>query len=94
MAAGARRLCECDIALAVTGITAAGNGSSDKPVGLCYWAVAYPGGTIVRDRVFSGDRDEIQISVAYAALDLVRRVSSGTLDATEPEAFTPGPAAR
>lgn len=91
MAAGARRLCECDIALAVTGIAGPGNGSAEKPVGLCYWAVAYPGGTIVRERVFAGDRDEIQLAAAYAALDLVRRVASGTLDAAEPE--TPGPPA-
>ncbi|HZF51858.1 MAG TPA: CinA family nicotinamide mononucleotide deamidase-related protein [Polyangiaceae bacterium] len=94
MAVGARRLCECDIALAVTGIADSASGSGDKPVGLCYWAVAYPGGTIVRDRVFSGDRGEIQLAAAYAGLDLVRRVSSGTLDATEPEALAPGPAAR
>lgn len=94
MAAGAKRLCECDIALAVTGIPASGNGSGNKPVGLCYWAVAYPGGTIIRERVFPGDHDEIQMAAAYAALDLVRRVASGTLETAEPEVLASGPAAR
>jgi nicotinamide-nucleotide amidase len=85
MAAGVRRLCECDIALAVTGIAGpgGGGGSSTKPLGLCYWAVSYPGGTIVRERIFSGDRDEIQLAAAYAALDLVRRVAAGGAGAVD-----------
>jgi hypothetical protein len=31
----------------------------------------------VKDRVFPGDRDEVRRAAAYAALDLVRRVSLG-----------------
>lgn len=77
MAEGARRLCECDIAVAVTGVVSANGSSSTKPVGLCYWAVSHPGGTVIRERVFPGDRDEIQLGAAYAALDLVRRVAGG-----------------
>jgi nicotinamide-nucleotide amidase len=77
MAEGAKRLCECDVGLAVTGIAGPTGGSSEKPVGLCYWAVTHPNGTIVRDRVFAGDRDDIQTLAAYAVLDLVRRVVSG-----------------
>lgn len=77
MAEGARRLCEVDIALAVTGIAGPTGGTSDKPVGLVYWAVAHPGGTVVRDRIFPGDRREIQVRAAYAAMDLLRRVAMG-----------------
>jgi nicotinamide-nucleotide amidase len=77
MAEGARRLCETDVAVAVTGIAGPTGGTAKKPVGLCYWAVSHSGGTVVRDRVFSGDRDDIQTLAAHAALDLLRRVVSG-----------------
>jgi nicotinamide-nucleotide amidase len=77
MAEGARRLCECDVALAVTGIAGPTGGTAAKPVGLAYWAVTHPGGTVVRDRVFRGDREEVQLASAYAGLDLLRRISAG-----------------
>jgi nicotinamide-nucleotide amidase len=77
MAEGARRLCACDIAVSVTGVTGPAGATSSKPVGLCYWAVSHPGGTVIRDRIFPGDRDEIQLAAAYAALDLVRRLAGG-----------------
>jgi nicotinamide-nucleotide amidase len=75
MAEGARRLCECEVALAVTGIAGPTGGSAEKPVGLCFWAVAHPGATVVRSRVIKGDRDEVQLAAAYAGLDLLRRVA-------------------
>jgi nicotinamide-nucleotide amidase len=77
MAEGARRLCECDVALSITGIAGPTGGTATKPVGLVYWAVAHPGGTVVRDRVFVGSRDEVQLSAAYAGLDLLRRTAAG-----------------
>jgi nicotinamide-nucleotide amidase len=77
MAQGARRLCECDAGLGVTGIAGPTGGTATKPVGLVYWAVSHPGGTIVRERVFNGDRDEVQLAAAYAGLDLLRRVAAG-----------------
>jgi nicotinamide-nucleotide amidase len=77
MAEGARRLCECDVGLGVTGIAGPTGGTASKPVGLAYWAVAHPGGTTVRERVFTGDRDEVQLTAAYAGLDLLRRVAAG-----------------
>ena len=76
MAEGARRLCECDVALSVTGIAGPSGGSATKPIGLCYWAVAHPGGTVVRERVLPGDRGEIQMSAAYCVLDLLRRIAA------------------
>lgn len=80
MALGARRLCECDVAISVTGIAGPTGGSPEKPVGLCYWAVSHPGATVVRDRIFPGDRGEIQMNVAYSALDLLRRIAANLPD--------------
>lgn len=77
MAEGTRRICEVDVALAITGIAGPTGGSADKPVGLVHWAVAHPGGTIVRDRIFGGDRRQIQTLAAYAGLSLVRDVCLG-----------------
>lgn len=77
MAEGARRLCECDVGLGVTGIAGPTGGTAGQPVGLVFWSVAHPGGTVVRTRVFNGDRDEVQLAAAYAGLDLLRRISAG-----------------
>ncbi len=77
MAEGARRLCECEVALSITGIAGPTGGTATKPVGLVYWGVAHPGGTIVRDRIFVGSRDEVQLAAAYAGLDLLRRTAAG-----------------
>jgi len=78
MAEGVRRLCECEVGLGVTGIAGPTGGTASKPVGLVYWAVAHPGGTVVREHVFTNrDRDEVQLAAAYAGLDLLRRVTAG-----------------
>lgn len=77
MAEGVRSLSECDYGLSITGIAGPTGGSAQKPIGLCYWAVASAGKTIVRDRVFSGTREEIQTLAAYNALDLLRRIAQG-----------------
>jgi len=82
MAEGARRVCECDVGLAVTGIAGPTGGTAEKPVGLVYWAVAHPGGTVVRHKVFQGEREEVQTAAAYAVLDLVRRISLGLPERT------------
>jgi nicotinamide-nucleotide amidase len=87
MAEGARRHCDVDVALAITGIAGPGGGSAAKPVGLVHWAVAHPGGTVVRDRVFSGTRADIQSRAAYAALDLLRRIAAGL--PLDPDVETP-----
>jgi len=80
MAQGVRRLCEVDVGLAVTGIAGPTGGTATKPVGLVHWAVAHPGGVISKERVFYGDRAEIQLHAAYAALDTLRRVAAGLTD--------------
>ena len=74
MAEGARRAFGSDVALSVTGIAGPTGGTSDKPLGLCHWAVASPGGTVVEQRVFGGTRNQVQERAAHAVLELVRRV--------------------
>ncbi|MSP26476.1 MAG: competence/damage-inducible protein A [Myxococcales bacterium] len=77
LAEGARRAFACDVALAITGIAGPTGGSSDKPVGLCHWACAHPGGTVVEQQVFRGTRTQVQERAAHAVLDLLRRVCAG-----------------
>jgi nicotinamide-nucleotide amidase len=76
MAEGARRVFGADIALSTTGIAGPSGATSDKPLGLCYWAVAHPGGTDVAHKVFSGEREQVQKKAAYAALHTVRTIAS------------------
>jgi nicotinamide-nucleotide amidase len=80
MAEGARRLCECDAGLGVAGSFGPTAASGGAPAGLVFWAVAHAGGTVVRERVFNGDRDEVQLAAAYAGMDLLRRVAAGMLE--------------
>jgi len=77
MAEGVRRLCEVDLGISITGIAGPGGGTSAKPVGLVHWAVAHPGGTIVRERVFPGSRGDIQMLAAFTVLDQLRRLVEG-----------------
>ena len=73
MAEGARRAFSCDIAASVTGIAGPTGATSTKPVGLCYWAVAHPQGTVVEQGVFAGNRNQVQHSASQAVLHLRRR---------------------
>jgi nicotinamide-nucleotide amidase len=80
MAEGVRQRCDVDIGVAITGIAGPSGGTAEKPVGLVYFAVAHPGGkTIVKERVFRGDRRQVQTFAAFAALALVRDVVLGKL---------------
>lgn len=75
MARGARRVAQCDVGIGVTGIAGPTGGTAEKPVGLVHWAVVHPGGEIARDRVFSGDRNNVQSLAAHAALNSLRRIA-------------------
>jgi nicotinamide-nucleotide amidase len=68
MAEGARRAAGVDIGLAVTGIAGPGGGTSEKPVGTVYIALAAPDGTFVRKFSFQGDRAEIKLQTSEKAL--------------------------
>ncbi len=72
MAEGVRRVSGADIALSLTGIAGPSGGSAEKPVGTVYLAIASPKGTLVKHRVFGGERLQVQTLAAYAGLQLVR----------------------
>lgn len=77
MAEGVRRQLGCDVGIAATGIAGPGGGTVDKPVGLAYLAVAWPGRSLVRRHVFAGDRALIRSFAATTSLDQVRRALGG-----------------
>ena len=90
MAEGARRAFGSDVAISVTGIAGPTGATPDKPVGLCHFAVTHPGGTVVEQAVFAGDRNQVQRQAAHATLDLLRRIC---LPACSPESpARPAPA--
>jgi nicotinamide-nucleotide amidase len=73
MAQGVRRLGCADVGLAITGIAGPSGGSSKKPVGLVYLALADRTITLVKRCHFHGDRLAIKSQASQAALDLLRR---------------------
>ena len=73
MAEGARRLAGVDLALALTGIAGPTGGTSEKPVGLVWIALAHAEGTEVRRFQFGDERILNKQRSAQTALDMVRR---------------------
>ena len=79
MAEGARRISGSDVAIAVTGIAGPSGGSSEKPVGLVFFAVSTAAGTVSAEKRFVGERTRIQRGAAYFALSLIRDACKGPL---------------
>ena len=73
MAEGVRRLAEADVGLAITGIAGPTGGTTAKPVGLVYLALANGRTTRVARHRFFGDRESIKYQAAQTALDSLRR---------------------
>jgi PncC family amidohydrolase len=71
MAEGARSRLGVDVAVAVTGVAGPDGGTTAKPVGLTYVAVADPGGDDVRRYVWDSDRTGNKRLSAAAALELL-----------------------
>jgi len=71
MATGARERLRASLAVSVTGIAGPGGGTSAKPVGLTYIAVADPAGVDVRRHLWTGDRAANKLSSAEAALEML-----------------------
>ncbi|HEY8168692.1 MAG: CinA family protein [Candidatus Limnocylindrales bacterium] len=71
MAEGARSALSADVAVAVTGIAGPDGGSTDKPVGLTYVAIADADGHAVQRYTWTGDRHANKVASAAAALDLL-----------------------
>jgi len=79
MARGVERISGADIGLATTGIAGPTGGTSQKPVGLVYIALVWPGTgvEICNEFRFTGQRREIKESTVITALDILRRVLIG-----------------
>lgn len=68
MAKGALSKSHAELAIAVTGIAGPAGGTTEKPVGLVYIAVATWDGADVREHRFSGDRATVRAQAAANAL--------------------------
>jgi nicotinamide-nucleotide amidase len=72
MALGALNKSRADITLSITGIAGPGGGSSDKPVGTVFFAIAYQNKIIFNvSKVFPGSRENIRESSCLFALNQV-----------------------
>jgi nicotinamide-nucleotide amidase len=79
MATGAREQLGATYALSVTGIAGPGGGTPDKPVGMVYLGLAFPGGTSSRKLQLATDREQNRARAAYAAVDFLRRHMTGQI---------------
>lgn len=73
LAAGARRVCEADFGIGITGIAGPGGGTAEKPVGLVHLAVADAAGVHDWRTLQFGDRELVRARTVTAALDRLRR---------------------
>lgn len=73
LAEGIRDICGASLGLAVTGVAGPGGGTTEKPVGLVFHALASAGNTEVVERSFPGDRARIRWYASQQALDMLRR---------------------
>ena len=68
MAEGVARVTGTDYSVSTTGIAGPGGGSEEKPVGLVWFGVTGPHGTVAHKANFIGSREEIRQGAAELAL--------------------------
>ncbi len=74
MAEGVRKITGADVGLSITGVAGPTGGTSDKPVGTVYLGCSTDKGTETRGGQWPrGDREQVRLLSAYAALDFVRK---------------------
>lgn len=85
MAEGVRRISGADYAVSTTGIAGPTGGSEDKPVGTVWIAVATPSGATARRMCYGRLREQNIERASASALDMLRRILSGTFSETGSE---------
>lgn len=76
----ANGVCEkfgADVGVSTTGVAGPGGGTPEKPVGLVYVGLAWPGARTSVRRQMPGDRSMVIERSVNTALDLARRVAAG-----------------
>jgi len=73
MAAGAKKNSGSSIGVSATGIAGPGGGTSEKPVGLVYIALADDNGVICKKLNLTGNRERIRGLTVMNVLDMIRR---------------------
>ncbi|MEK6745659.1 MAG: CinA family protein [Pseudomonadota bacterium] len=71
MAQGAIAKTGADVAVAVTGIAGPSGGTTEKPVGLVYIAVATKNKITCVKNIFSGSRDDVRLQSVGKALEML-----------------------
>ncbi|HJO18613.1 MAG: competence/damage-inducible protein A [Vicinamibacterales bacterium] len=74
MASGVAARAKADIGVGVTGIAGPAGGTTAKPVGTVFIAVAGAGVEMVKLFAFRGERDMVKRQASQAALDMLRRI--------------------
>lgn len=77
MAQGVRRLAQCDLGVAITGIAGPTGGTPIKPVGLVHVALAQPRRHTVQTFCFKGSRLAVKRQASEAALQIMSRALRG-----------------
>ena len=85
MAEGVRRISGADYAVSTTGIAGPTGGSEDKPVGTVWIAGATPSGVTARRMCYGRLRKQNIERASASALDMLRRILSGTFSETGSE---------
>lgn len=76
MAEGAKRVLNCNWAIATSGIAGPEGGTEEKPVGLVWFAIASSTGTETFKKIFNGKRNEIrEKSVLYILGKLFTKIT-------------------
>ena len=73
LAEGIRARAGASIGMGITGIAGPGGGSSEKPVGLVFIALADKRGTQIREFRFPGSRERVRLWATQMALEMIRR---------------------
>lgn len=72
MAEGVREIISSDLGIGVTGIAGPGGATDQKPVGTVYIAVFFKDKTTCKKFAFTGNRGDIKLKTALAALEMLK----------------------